>query len=238
VPERWPSALWLVRHGESVGNVAAREAATAGREEIDISVRDADADLTHHGRRQAETVGAWLASLPPDQKPQVALVSPYLRTRQTAEIALDRLGHGIPVRLDERIRDRELGVLDRLTAVGVEARYPAEAAARRKLGKFYHRPAGGESWADVLLRVRSAITDLRACHGDQRVLVVTHDVVVLLFRYVIEGLDEQGVLDISRSISPVNCGITSYELNSDRGLVLRGYNLVIDRHANLEESRA
>lgn len=221
-----------------MGNVAAREAAAAGREEIDIDVRDADADLTHHGRRQAETVGAWLATLRADQRPEVAVVSPYLRTRRTAEIALQRLGADMPVRLDERIRDRELGVLDRLTAIGVEARYPAEAAARHKLGKFYHRPAGGESWADVLLRVRSALSDLRADYPDQRLLVVTHDVVVLLFRYVIEGLDEAGVMDISRRISPVNCGVTSYELDAERGLVLQGYNLVIDRDAKLEEASA
>ena len=166
------------------------------------------------------------------------MVSPYLRTRRTAEIALRSVGGNIPVRYDERIRDRELGVLDRLTMVGVEARYPAEAAARRKLGKFYHRPAGGESWADVLLRVRSAIADLRADHADQRLLVVTHDAVVLLFRYVIEGLDEDAVLDISRRISPVNCGVTSYELDPQRGLALQGYNLVIDRDANVEGARA
>ncbi len=51
-------------------------------------------------------------------------------------------------------------MLDRLTRRGIEARHPEEAELRRRLGKFYHRPAGGESWADVALRVRSALTDL------------------------------------------------------------------------------
>ena len=64
------------------------------------------------------------------------------------------------MRLDERLRDRELGVLDRLTRRGVEARHPEEAELRRRLGKFYHRPAGGESWADIALRVRTALADL------------------------------------------------------------------------------
>ena len=76
----------------------------------------------------------------------MAVVSPYLRTRQTAELAL--AGTGIPLVVDERLRDRELGVLDLLTARGVQARLPGRvrppgparqvllpAAGRRVLGR-------------------------------------------------------------------------------------------------------
>ncbi len=34
-----------------------------------------------------------------------------------------------PIRVDERLRDRELGVLDLLTMQGVKARFPQEAGA-------------------------------------------------------------------------------------------------------------
>jgi probable phosphoglycerate mutase len=234
----WPSSLWLVRHGESVGNAAAAEASRQGLEAIDIEARDADVDLTAQGRRQAEAVGRWLAALPDDERPEAALVSPYLRARRTASAALAGLDGEVPVRIDERLRDRELGVLDRLTTKGVEARHPEEAAARARLGKFYHRPQGGESWADVLLRLRSALTDLRADHPGQRVLVVAHDIVVVLFRYLLEALDEAQVLDISSRTAPVNCGITYYQLHEDEGLVLRNYNTVIDREGRLEQADA
>ena len=234
----WPSSLWLVRHGESVGNAAAAEARRQGLEVIDVVARDADVDLTAHGRAQAEALGRWLAALPDNERPEVGLVSPYLRARRTASIALQRLGSEVPVRVDERHRDRELGVLDRLTAKGIEARYPEEAAARRRLGKFYHRPAGGESWADVLLRVRSALFDLRADHAGQRVLVVAHDLVVILFRYLLEGLNEAQVLEISREAGPLNCGITYYQLHEREGLVLRNYNAVIDEEGRMESADA
>lgn len=236
--DRWPQALWLVRHGESVGNAAAAAARAKGAEVIDVAARDADVDLTPEGCRQAEAVGRWLAALPPDERPERAVVSPYLRTRRTADIALRQLAPALPVTLDERVRDRELGVLDRLTAKGIEVRQPEEAAARRRLGKFYHRPAGGESWADVLLRLRSALTDLRADHAGRRVLVVTHDVVVILFRYLLEGLDEESVLNISRHTAPVNCGITFYQLHEERGLVLASYNASIDREGQLASADA
>ncbi len=45
--------------------------------------------------------------------------SPYRRAVQTAEIALQASGASLPVRLDERLRDRELGILDLLTWLGV-----------------------------------------------------------------------------------------------------------------------
>jgi probable phosphoglycerate mutase len=224
VPSGWPAVLQLVRHGESVGNAASAAAAAAGAEVIDIDVRDADADLTPHGCEQALTLGHRLAALPPGERPEEAVISPYVRARHTAALALGQLGNAVPVTFDERLRDREMGVLDRLTARGIEVRHPDEAAARRRLGKFYHRPAGGESWADVLLRVRAVLGDLRSDHAGKRVLVVAHDVVVVLFRYLIEGLDEAAVLDISHQAAPSNCGITTYELDGTRGLVLRTYN--------------
>ncbi len=225
----WPSTLWLVRHGESVANVASVAAWRAGAEVIETTGRDADVDLTELGVIQARTLGRWLAALPEAHQPQHALVSPYLRARRTAELALEGVGGpgGVSSRLDERLRDRELGVLDGLTQFGIEARHPDEAAMRALLGKFYHRPSGGESWADVALRLRGVLADLRADHAGQRVIVVAHDVVVLLFRYLLEGLDEPTVLDIGRHTSVRNCGATWYELRPGHGLVLQRYNAVI-----------
>jgi probable phosphoglycerate mutase len=233
MPAGWPQALWLVRHGESVGNVAAAGARAAGAELIDIAQRDADVDLTENGVRQATAVGEWLSTLPAGEGPEVCVVSPYVRARRTAELILAQMGRVVPVTVDERLRDREFGVLDRLTAKGIETRHPDEAAARQRLGKFYHRPAGGESWADVLLRLRSATDDLRSDHAGRRVLVVAHDVVVILFRYLLEGLDEQAVLLLSQHTAPVNCGITYYRLHPDRGLVLDSYNASIGTDAKL-----
>ena len=55
---------------------------------------------------------------------------------QTAEIITAAAGLPIPA-VDERLRDRELGILDLLTTQGVEARFPGEAQRRKWLGKLY-----------------------------------------------------------------------------------------------------
>jgi broad specificity phosphatase PhoE len=200
--------LILVRHGESEGNVA-REAAEAEQaDEILIDQRDPDVPLSGRGRSQAEAVGRWLADLAGERRPRIAWTSPYTRARQTAELALATAAIQVPLHVDERLRDRELGVLDRLTSRGVTARFPDEAGRRRYLGKMYYRPPGGESWADMALRLRSFLADLDRAHEAGCGLVVCHDAVILVLRYVLEELTEQEALDIAASQSLGNGSVT------------------------------
>jgi probable phosphoglycerate mutase len=206
-----PSGLWLVRHGESVGNLAADRAETAGAEVIDVDRRDMDVPLSPRGEQQAAALGGWLAGLGGADRPRRLLCSPYTRTRQTAALALRAAGGplaGLPVSYDERLRDRDFGVLDGLTVPGIRSRYPQEAARRARLGKFYYRPPGGESWCDVALRVRPVLEEVRSRWAGESVLVVTHDVVVLIFRYLAEGLDEEQLLGIGRRTAVGNCSVT------------------------------
>jgi broad specificity phosphatase PhoE len=206
--------LGVIRHGQSTGNVIAQDAETDGLEAIDIPERDADVPLSPTGREQAGAVGAWLTGLKPEERPEVVVVSPYLRTRQTAELAL--AGTGIPAVVDERLRDRELGVLDLLTGRGVQARLPDEYARRARLGKFYYRPPGGESWADVLLRLRALLRELRADHPGGRVLLVGHEATVLLVRYLAETLSEAELMAVARATAVANCSISTWRRDGDR----------------------
>jgi broad specificity phosphatase PhoE len=139
---------------------------------------------------------------------------------QTAELAVQAAGMGLRVHSDERLRERELGILDLLTSRGVESRYPTEAERRRRLGKFYHRPPGGESWVDVALRMRSLRDSLAREHLDKRVMLVTHEVVIVIWRYLLEDLDENGALSLARDHPLANCSLTTYVRGSDESLVI------------------
>jgi broad specificity phosphatase PhoE len=213
--------LLLVRHGESVGNVAAAEAERAGAEVVEVPARDADVALSPAGVEQSEAFGRALAAQGPEGLPTAAACSPYVRAQQSLQVALETAGLSLPARLDERLRDRELGILDRLTKRGIAARYPDELQRRHWLGKFYHRPPGGESWADVALRVRSFLAEIDRPYavpggaafdgagGDSwRLLVMCHDAVIMLFRYVCEGLTEADVLRIARENPVRNLSVT------------------------------
>ncbi len=203
------TGLVLVRHGESEGNVAATMARQSGAQVIDVPARDADVGLSETGREQALALGGLLARVP---EPGRAAVwsSPYARARQTAELAVQAGGWPRQVRLDERLRDRELGILDMLTSAGVEARLPEEAERRRWLGKFYYRPPGGESWADVVLRLRSLLADLDRDHPGEEVLLVCHDALIVLFRYILEGLSESELLDLAAATGVLNASVSRF----------------------------
>jgi broad specificity phosphatase PhoE len=112
------------------------------------------------------------------------------------------------VRVDERLRDRELGVLDRLTRAGVHARFPDEEGRRRQLGKLYYRPPCGESWADVALRLRSFVADELTPGQAGPVVLVAHDAVILLLRYILERMTERQLLDLAAEQSVGNATVT------------------------------
>jgi broad specificity phosphatase PhoE len=212
--DRWPSDLWLIRHGESSGNVARDVAEADGLPKIDIDTRDMDVPLSDVGEHQARALGTWVSSLAPDQRPAHALASPYMRAEQTARLAL---GDATNLVLDERLREREFGILDRLTRAGITEQFPEQAAARAFLGKFWHRPPGGESWADVALRLRSFLDSLGREYAGEHVAIVSHQVVILVFRYLLERLTEAEVLAIDKQTEVANCSVTHYELDPDAG---------------------
>ncbi|WP_040338769.1 histidine phosphatase family protein [Candidatus Blastococcus massiliensis] len=222
--EPGPSVLWLVRHGESVGNVADAQAQEAGAGRLDLDVRDPDVPLSDTGRAQAEALGAWLAALPEDQRPTAVLSSPFERALTTARLATADLG--IRVRTDERLRERDFGAFDRMTGAGIREQFPDEAARRDLLGKFYYRPPGGESWADVALRIRSLLATEGLRHDCERLVVFAHQAVIMVFRYVLEELTEQELLVVDREEQVANASLTRYEREDSGSFRLVAFNEV------------
>ena len=167
--QRWPDRLWIVRHGESAGNVARDAANAAGSPD--------DRHRRARRRRAAQ----------PARRGAGARARPLVRRDAGGDAARGRARLALPARapdrrphpasaaassptpagpiVDERLREKEFGVLDRLTRVGIEQRYPEQAEFRRLLGKFYHRPPGGESWCDVILRLRSVLDTISLHYG-------------------------------------------------------------------------
>jgi len=212
--------LWLLRHGQSLGNLANDAARDRPTDVLDIADRDMDVPLSDLGIEQATAFGTWLGEQPPDARPDVIVSSPYARALGTARHVAEAAGLEVEIVFDERLREREFGILDLLTHRGVVATYPTEATRRDRIGKFYYRPPGGESWVDVALRLRSLRDSLVREHADRRVLLVTHEVPIIITRYLVERLDEDGALDLSRSGRLANCSLTTYVRDHDGELRL------------------
>jgi broad specificity phosphatase PhoE len=227
---KWPALLVVMRHAESEANYHREylEKIESPVTHIQIGARDVDVPLTERGREQARSAGQYLRthSAPFD----VAYVSPYRRTRDTADVVIESFDPRPPRVTEERLREREFGILEGLTRRGVRELHAEEHQRRMKVGKYYYRPPGGESYPDVNLRVHSFLGTLVREHPGQRVLVVTHSVVVLSFRRLVERLEEDKVLDLDRHDEPKNASLSVYESfageTAGSGLRLREWNMI------------
>ncbi|KAF4300641.1 hypothetical protein GTA08_BOTSDO14326 [Botryosphaeria dothidea] len=162
-----------------------------GVDEVRVRARDNGKGATHIICAGEHRI-ALTARDAPNERPEVLLASPYVRARETARL-FRAAGGGAgdePICLDERLREKEFGILDGLTTRGIAAIQPDQAEFRRLLGKFYHRPPGGESWCDV---------------------------VVLCLRYVIENMTEEEIIAIDRTGEVANCSVTEYRFDPTLG---------------------
>jgi broad specificity phosphatase PhoE len=193
--------------------------------------------LSELGKRQAEALGRWLATVPENEKPTVILSSPYVRALETASIALMHFQNSetdperkIQLVYDERLREREFGIIDRLTKKGIQEKFPFQAELYERIRKFYYRPPGGESWCDVILRLRSVMDTLSNEFAGERVMIVSHSAVVMCFRYLFERLTEDEILKIDSETLVANCSLTTYRNTGDPkglgGFTLEKFNFV------------
>ncbi|MFI1987909.1 histidine phosphatase family protein [Actinoplanes sp. NPDC020271] len=220
--------LILIRHGQSLANVLFPEADAQELLEIAaLSGRDADVPLTDLGQEQARAVGAWLAGLPAERRPEAVVTSPYLRAKETWRIAAEASGLSAPApSTDDRLVDRLLGELEMLTRAAVAARFPGESARLAEAGVWEYRPPGGESFADIRVRLTAFMEELNRRHDGRRVVVVAHDAVVLMFRAVIEDLDWAGLEAVEKSAGFVRNASISRFVRDGNSLKLDRYNVI------------
>ena len=146
--------IYYLRHGETEWNALGR---LQGTKDIPLNAR---------GRGQAVQAGLILVDLfKRDGRDKAALPyvsSPLGRARMTMELARGALnlpvaGYGI----DDRLREIGYGVWEGLTLAESEATDP-DIYARRLADKWTVGPAGGETYADVQVRVRAWYDELGA----------------------------------------------------------------------------
>jgi probable phosphoglycerate mutase len=146
--------LHLVRHGETEWN---RELRWQGH---------SDPPLNEHGRSQARRLAAALA-----RTPFTAVYSSDLRrASETAEIVAAQLG--LPVHLDPRLREIDVGSWAGFTLAELEVRFPEAVARWKQTGE--HAWEDGESYEDMFTRAREAIAAIAARNDGADVLVVSH----------------------------------------------------------------
>lgn len=153
------SDLWLVRHGQTDWNLAGRWQGQSPRAP----------GLNEAGREQALALRSQLAGK------QFAAIysSDLLRARQTAELLAEPLG--LPVNLDPRLREMDLGDWEGLLSNEISARFP-QLLLERDCNPIHTSAPRGENPGCVAERTASALDDIVMNHCGEPVLIVAHGI--------------------------------------------------------------
>lgn len=193
---RRPKRIFLVRHGQSLGNV---DATAYGR------IPDNKVPLTDEGHAQATSAGQALARLIGEDESILALVSPYLRTQETLADIKSQLGDRVKKIIHEpNLREQDFGNFQDPDQMN------GSIKERQRFGRFFYRFPHGESGADVYSRVESFMSSLfrhmdnpnRAVHNNM--LIVSHGIVMRMF---LMRFFRWSVEEYEQVYNPDNCAI-------------------------------
>ncbi len=167
--------LVLLRHGQTEWNAGSRMQGQL------------DTDLTELGRQQAVAAAEVLAK----RQPFLIVSSDLRRALDTATALGDR--SGLPVHIDERLRETHLGDWQGLTHLEVDDVAPGARVAWRDDARW--APHGGESRVDVAERSVPVVTKLLdsqpewgADGSDRPVVLVAHGGLIAALAAALLGL--------------------------------------------------
>ncbi|KAG8465534.1 hypothetical protein KFE25_002841 [Diacronema lutheri] len=229
-PRRLASTAWtppprlkelvLVRHGESEGNIAHRRSLRGDHSlyENQFFARRHSSlwRLTNRGIEEAIKAGDWLRENI-DVRFDRYYVSEYVRAMETAaKLELP----GATWYTETFLRERDLGIFDLMSHAERKLKF-AEELRRRERDRFFFAPPGGESLADVCLRVDRVINQLHRECQDQRVIIVAHGEVIWCFRIRLERMGQMHYRELEQ-IQNVhdhihNCQILHYTRTAPDG---------------------
>jgi 2,3-bisphosphoglycerate-dependent phosphoglycerate mutase len=218
--------ILLVRHGESLGNIDPTIHASVADHSVPLSERGAD-QAREAGRRIAAHYEALFA--PDDEHRHVRLwVSPYTRTRQTADALQEHAGKYITDRKEHILLcEQQFGLFDGIPNTELPERYPSEYAYYEMLcrfgGKFWARLPQGESRFDVAKRIHQAFGTFHRDaehHGVHDIIVICHGVTLRAFVMMWCHLSPEW---FEAEPNPANAAIRLIDRGADRGYLFAGF---------------
>ena len=163
--------IFLIRHGESMQNT---------KENYSVGLPDHKVYLTEKGKEEAKFAGEFLKDYISenhiDISNSVMWVSPYARTRETAQIINDILNIK-KVKEDITLIEQQYGLFSDKEIERIKSLYPEQFAYYDNYyqndGKFYAKLPQGESPFDVSLRTKQFLDTIYRDKEDV-LFVVSH----------------------------------------------------------------
>ncbi len=208
-----PKNLFLVRHGQSEGNLVRKNYEESKNESFFsdefLGLHESQYALTDLGISQAKKAGEWFKDKNIVSFDRM-LVSNNVRAMQTAAYLDFKNASWM---IDFNLRERDGGLFNMMTPSKRDQNY-SDQQKFYNTQPFLFRPPQGESVADVCQRIKIVLDTLaRECDG-KNVIIVCHGHVMRAFRIILERMSlykTNNFLLASEKWSKVpNCSIIHY----------------------------
>jgi isoleucyl-tRNA synthetase len=174
---------FIMRHGEADSNITG----------IVNSDKNAEIHLTEQGVAASRAATGVLK----DTHVDVIYASPFVRTRETAEIVAQTLGIAKEaIVYDERLSESGFGVLSGKPLEEYRAAFP------EKMERFSHAPSGGETYSEIKARMMSFLLEREATDSGKNVLIISHGTPLWLLSAATRGLSKQEFLNMREAEYP------------------------------------
>ncbi len=184
--EKMRTELYLIRHGQSEGNLH------------HLFLGHSNRPLTPTGHRQAELAARFLV----EKKPDVLYTSDLGRTMETAQHTADLTG--LPLIFTEKMREIDAGEWEGRSFEDLFAAYPEETRMWWEETGLA-RPTGGESVAELQERIMKELSRIARENPDKTVCVFTHFTPIYAVKTALAGVP---LSEMKHQPKPGNASIT------------------------------
>jgi isoleucyl-tRNA synthetase len=200
---------FTMRHGETECNI---------RGEVSGTVNNDD-KLTKLGREQVDDAIKELKK----EKIDLIITSPFVRTRETAEILAEKIGlEKSDIIFDDRLHEMSLPMYEGKKWEEYHTDYP------KTVENFSKAPDGNESYEDVRRRAMSFLYDIESKYLGKNILIITHGSLVWLM------FSESNRLSIGESLGIIKVDKTFNYLNNGEFVELPFVSLSHDENYNID----
>lgn len=176
---------FLLRHGQALSNV---------ENIISCWPEQKEFPLTEKGREQIKESANKLS----DKHIDMIFSSDLLRTKQTAEIAAEKLG--LEIKYDERLREYNVGEYNGKSI------FEYVKIFNSQLERFHQKAKEGEDYNDVKERIKSFLIEKENEFSNKNILVVSHQIPIIIFLGVVHDLSDKEIAEKYLESDRINNG--------------------------------
>ncbi len=173
---------YVLRHGQTWNNLARL---------IYTDQENQKTSLTPAGRKKIESL------LPEIKRKKIDLIfhSPFLRTKQTAEIISRQLG--VKMAADNRLKDTDVGIFKGKPVKDYQAYFNND-----QLKRFEQRPFLGESLKQVRKRMMGFLLSVDKKYQGKNILIVSHGDPLWILKGAAQGLAKEKIAAVKAELFP------------------------------------